>query len=416
MRRTTEMSTATDTGDHLQQNKPQDNAIQVMLVDDSSVIRGALTQLLEEDASIHIIASIPNGELAVKAAGRYKPDVIILDIEMPVMDGITALPQILKESPRSKVIMFSTLTEQGAHITLKALALGAIECLVKPAAGEARKGGIFHQNLLQLVKSLAPKTPAAAYAPSAITVATAPATGATATPAPQPAAPTPTPAATAAAHAPSAAPPPQKPRHTFSLRPQTGLYAGRPHILAIGSSTGGPQALFDVLKHCAGFSIPIVITQHMPAKFTTILAQHIQQQTGIPACEGQTGMALEAGKAYIAPGGFHMVFQRSGLQTQIRLDDGEPVNYCKPAVDPMLESLLPIYGNKMLGVILTGMGHDGLGGGKALSALGGQLIAQDEATSVVWGMPGAVAMAGVCSAVLPLREIGPAVKKIVTGM
>jgi two-component system chemotaxis response regulator CheB len=268
---------------------------------------------------------------------------------------------------------------------MKAMALGAVECLVKPGAGEAKSGSAFHHSLLALIRSLCPQK---------------------VKPAPKKAAPL--------VHA---SPTTARNDQGFTLRAAAGLYAGRPEILAIGSSTGGPQALFEVLKHCTGLTIPIVITQHMPATFTKILAEHISRQTGLTAVEGESGMILENGKVYVAPGGFHMVFEKTrDGKTRIALDDGAPVNYCKPSVEPMLASLLALYGNKILGVILTGMGHDGLDGCKALSSSGGRVIAQDEASSVVWGMPGAVAMAGICNAVLPLAEIGPWVKKAASGL
>ncbi len=392
----------TDRGMPRQGDSNNQGTIKVMLVDDSAVIRGALTRLLEEDPAIEIISSVTNGEMAIGSAERHKPDIVILDIEMPVMDGITALPQILKRSPNSKVIMFSTLTEKGAQVTIKALALGAVECLVKPGPGEAKSGGDFQQNLIKLIKNLCPRPRPATDRSGTSGAVNAP-TSSVSTQAPQ--------AALAKTAAQSA-----KPGTSVSLRSSAGLYTGTPAILAIGSSTGGPQALFQVLKSCNGFNIPIVITQHMPATFTKILAQHITQQTGLNAQEGENGMIVENGKVYVAPGGFHMLFETgSNQQMRIKLDDGAPVNYCKPAVDPMFESLIKIYGNKVLGVILTGMGHDGLGGGKTLSDLGGRLIAQDEKTSVVWGMPGAVATAGICTAVLPLDEIGPWIQKTVSG-
>lgn len=186
-------------------------------------------------------------------------------------------------------------------------------------------------------------------------------------------------------------------------------------ILAIGSSTGGPQALFEVLKHCRNLRVPIVITQHMPPTFTKILADHITRQCDLPTFEAEDGMIIQPGKAYVAKGGFHMLITKhENGSPMIKLDNGPAVNYCKPAVDPMLDSLIAIYGAKILSVILTGMGHDGLDGCKKLVALGGQVIAQDEATSVVWGMPGAVAQAGICSEILPLSEIGTTIKRIIS--
>lgn len=342
--------------------------ITIMLVDDSAVIRGALANLLSENPAIKIVASVSNGEIAVQAAAQFKPDIIILDVEMPIMDGMTALPLIRATSPTSKIVMFSAMTDKGADITIKALALGAVECLVKPTAGRAIKGGEFHIYILNLINNLKPN--------AAKNISVHP-----------------------------------SPFNTGAIRRQASTQ--RPEIIAIGSSTGGPQALFEVLKECGSLPIPIVITQHMPPKFTKILAEHITKQCGLDAMEAENGMPLQNGKAYIAKGGYHMVFDKhSDNRVTIRLDDGAPINYCKPAVDPMLDSLIEIYNDKILSIILTGMGHDGLSGCQKLAKLGGNIIAQDEKTSVVWGMPGAVARAGICSLVLPLPEIGGTIKRI----
>ncbi|MCB1650765.1 MAG: chemotaxis-specific protein-glutamate methyltransferase CheB [Alphaproteobacteria bacterium] len=354
-----------------------------MLVDDSAIIRGAIARILKEDPVIHIIDSVSNGQLGVDAAKKHQPHVVILDVEMPIMDGITALPKILEVSPQSKVIMFSTLTEKGAAISIKALSLGAVECMPKPSSTQVEGGTAnFQDRILNLVKSLVPESKR---------VATGTAAGA---PAPSPA--------------------PKAPA-SFSLRKDPMAYTGKPALVAIGSSTGGPQALFNVLKHFSGFDVPIILTQHMPATFTKILAEHIHQQTGLTSTEGGEGMRLEKGKVHVAPGGYHMLLKRDGVDTVITLNDGPAENFCKPAVDPMFRSAIDIYGKRVLGLILTGMGHDGLGGGKALVEASGRLIAQDEKTSVVWGMPGAVAMAGICSEVLPLDDIGPWVRKAVLG-
>lgn len=370
--------------------------INVVLVDDSAVIRGALMRILKNDPQIEIVGSVSNGQDGVMKARTTQPDILILDIEMPVMDGITALPKIIEASPKTKVIMCSTLTAKGADITMKALSLGAVETIVKPSSStETGPGSAFQRDLLALVRNLTPRKAfgyQSASAPQGLNSRPSSATP-------------PTPAATPAAAG--------LYKGSVTLRNDANAYKGVPSILAIGSSTGGPQALFNVLKHCGGFNIPIVITQHMPATFTKILAEHIRIQTGIPAQEGSHGMLVENGKIYVAPGGKHMLFERQGTSLRIVIDDGPPENFCKPAVDPMMRSLVSLFGNKVLGVILTGMGHDGLGGARVLTDAGGRLIAQDEATSVVWGMPGAVATNGLCSAVLPLGEIGPWVRKAV---
>lgn len=354
--------------------------VRIMLVDDSAVIRGGLAALLEHDPALKVVASVSNGQMGIDMAASHKPDIIILDIEMPVMDGLTALPLILQKSPASKVMMFSTLTERGAQVSMKALSLGAVECLVKPGPGEAKIGSEFQATLINKLKNIMGET------------------------VPRPAASAPTAAPLKSFNAPQ----------TFTLRNNAMDYKGKPSIIAIGSSTGGPQALFTVLKHLKGLNIPIVITQHMPATFTKILAQHITQQTGLPTFEGADGMRVEAGKAYVAPGGFHMLLDQDGTGPFIKIDTGPQENFCKPAVDPMLRSLLPIYGRKILCAILTGMGNDGQKGAQMLVDSHARVIAQDQASSVVWGMPGAVSMAGLCSSVLPLNDIGPYLHRAAT--
>jgi len=187
-----------------------------------------------------------------------------------------------------------------------------------------------------------------------------------------------------------------------------------PRAIAIGSSTGGPQALLEVLRDMApSVKLPIVITQHMPATFTTLLAEHISRATGVPCAEGKDGEPVRSGQIYLAPGDFHMVLEREGTGAVIRLNQDPPENFCRPAVDPMLRSMVKIYGSSLLTIILTGMGSDGQKGSAEIAEAGGTIIAQNEATSVVWGMPGAVATSGLCSAVLPIQEIGPSVRKLV---
>lgn len=358
--------------------------INVMLVDDSSVIRGALTRMLESSDHISIIKSVADGSAGVFAAEMAQPDIVILDIEMPVMDGLTALPKIIEAAPKTKVIMFSSLTEKGATVTIEAMKLGAVECLVKPSsAQDVGEGSAFHKQMVALIESLAPADCKRSGLPASKNTPSAPSDSIIS--------------------------------GSFSLYDDAMSYKGKPSIVAIGSSTGGPQALFTVLKHCKNFDVPIIVTQHMPATFTKILAEHIEQQTGIVTLEGQTGMVLEKGKIYVAPGGFHMLFENKDERLTIKLDEGPPVNFCKPAVDPMFDSIVGIHANKVLGVILTGMGHDGRDSCKRLVEKRGRVIAQDEQTSVVWGMPGAAAQANICSAVLPVDEIGPWIKKAVMG-
>lgn len=354
--------------------------IHVMVVDDSAVVRGLITRLLESDPGIKVMASVANGQLAVSQLSRSPVDVIVLDIEMPVMDGLTALPKLLEVDPGVKVIMASTLTLRNAEVSIRALELGAADYIPKPSASRDISGGAdFRRELLEKVRTFGegrsrerPRT--AAKAPVARPMA------------PRPAAP-------------------------ITLRKEG---TQRPDILAIGSSTGGPQALLALFKAIpSNMRIPIVITQHMPATFTAVLADHIRRVTGWPCTEAEDGAAIEPGRVYVAPGDFHLVIEAKGTRRLTRLTQAPPENFCRPSVDPMLKSVARIYGPRALAAILTGMGSDGLEGAKAVVAAGGDLVAQDERSSVVWGMPGAVATAGLCCAVLPLDRIAPfIVKKI----
>jgi two-component system chemotaxis response regulator CheB len=358
----------------------------VLIVDDSAVIRGMITRLISEDTEIEIVGSASNGQMAVQMYKRLKPDVTVMDIEMPVMTGIEALKEIIAFDKNAHVVMCSTLTQKNAEISIEAITLGATDYIAKPTSTSEIGGSEdFKSKLVSLVKHLPARKSARTQERSSTS---------------------------SAGSRPSSVP------HTynksdFKLRPEP-LASWSPKILAIGSSTGGPQALFKTLKPLRDLPIPIVITQHMPASFTSILAQHITSQTGVTAIEGQDGMTIEAGKAYIAPGGKHMLFEKSQANDLIvKIDDGPMENFCKPAVDPMLRSLISIYGNKILCAILTGMGSDGLKGAQQLTTSGGFLYAQDAETSVVWGMPGAVATADICSGVIPIDDMGRKLRSII---
>ncbi|NBC34694.1 MAG: chemotaxis-specific protein-glutamate methyltransferase CheB [Alphaproteobacteria bacterium] len=363
-----------------------------MVVDDSAVIRGLFTRTLEADPEIRVVSSVPNGQMAVNAIARQPVDVVILDIEMPVMDGLTALPKLLEASPASKVVMASTLTKRNAEISLKALEAGASEYVTKPTAvRELHSAAAFKEELLAKVKALG-----AATRPGGKAAARAPL-------GPRPAAPR-----TAAPR--EARIQPVKPG-AITLRPMPSAF--HPDIIAIGSSTGGPQALFKLLGHlAAGVSQPIIVTQHMPATFTTILAEHIGRQCRLPTCEAADGMPLVGGHCYVAPGNFHMVVAGKPDAPVLRINQDPPENFCRPAVDVMIRSVVAAFGRKVLAVILTGMGQDGLKGCRQVAEAGGVVVAQDEATSVVWGMPGAVASAGLCQSVLPIQDIGPLIHRL----
>lgn len=364
----------------------------VMVVDDSAVIRGLVTRSLEEDPDIAVVASVANGEMAVKALGRNRVDVVILDIEMPVMDGLTALPLLLRAQPGVKVIMASTLTRRNADVSLRALQAGATDYVTKPTAAEGvGAAAAFREELRSKVKALAGLEGTARTSVRPAPVRATPGSGAAAAPA----------AATGTAPRPLVPPP----GRSIHLRPAGST---PPQVLAIGSSTGGPQALFKVMGDLRGSlaHLPVLITQHMPATFTTLLAEHLGRVSGLNCAEAVDGERLLPGRVYVAPGGWHMTVRREEAGTLLRLNQDPPENFCRPSVDPMLRSLSAIYGSRLLVLMLTGMGSDGLKGSRVAVEAGATVVAQDEASSVVWGMPGAVALDGLCSAVLPLDQIG----------
>jgi two-component system chemotaxis response regulator CheB len=357
-----------------------------MVVDDSAVIRGLLTRSLEADPDLAVVASCGDGQQALNALQRQDVEIVILDIEMPVMDGLTALPKIIAARPGIPVLMASTLTRRGANVSLKALSLGAADYVTKPGSSALTTAEEFKRELLEKVKGLAQARRQARGEPQ-------PAPNRRGESAPGVAAP-PVPIARTA---------------TIRLRPMPGE---RPEAVAIGSSTGGPQALFRLLKAVGPIKQPLLITQHMPATFTTILAEHIVRLTGLAAAEAVDGEPVMASRVYIAPGDYHMTVEAQGKERRLKLNKGPPENFCRPSVDPMLRSLAKVYGSRVLCAILTGMGSDGLKGGQVLVAAGSAVVAQDEKTSIVWGMPGAVAMAGLCSAVLPIDELGPLIARV----
>jgi len=332
--------------------------VRVMVCDDSAVIRGAVSRMLEADPAVQVVARVANGQMALDELKRTPIDVVVLDIEMPVMDGMTALPLLLRADPGLKVVMASTLTTRGADIALRAVRLGAADYVPKPTAVTGDE--VFRRELVEKVKAHG-RMRRRVIQPTARDVS------------------------------------------ALRLRP---VATTAPRLLAVGSSTGGPQALFTLAQGLGKtLNVPVVMTQHMPATFTPILAEHITKLGGMPCAEAKEGEALVPGRIYLAPGDRHLLINaaRSGLQA--RLSSDPPENFCRPSVDPLFRSVAQVYGAESCAVMLTGMGSDGCGGAKVIAATGAPVIAQDEATSVVWGMPGAVAQAGICSAILPLPQI-----------
>src|SRR4051812_8400010 len=365
--------------------------LRVMVVDDSVVIRGMISRWIGAEPDMEVTASLRPGLAAVNQVERVNPDVAVLDIEMPDLDGISALPQMLAKRPNLIVIMASTLTRRNAEISFKALSLGAADYIPKPeSTRESAAADIFRQDLLRKIRHLGAKVRRrAASAP----LAPAPAVGRAREPVARPAAATPA----------------QVVRRPFS--PTV------PRALLIGSSTGGPQALMTLIAELGPVidRFPVLITQHMPPTFTTILAEHLARASHRPAHEGVHGELIKPGQIYLAPGGKHMRVVRQGGSPAIALDDGPAVNFCKPAVDPLFSSAIEIWQGGILAVVLTGMGSDGMRGGKEIVAAGGSVVAQDEASSVVWGMPGAAAHAGICAAILPLNQIAPKLVRLFSG-
>jgi len=347
--------------------------LRVMVVDDAAVVRGLFSRWISAEPDLHLVASVRSGNEAVEELTRSDPDVVVLDVEMPDMDGIAALPRLLQKKRDLVVIMASSLTRRNAEISLRALALGAKDYIAKPLPRDG--AGNFRRELIDKIRQLGTR---------------------------------------------------KRVRHTTSVRP--ALHGARefalrpmpaltPRVLLIGASTGGPQALEAVLSN--GREVlaraPVLITQHMPPMFTTILAEHLGRALGVPVHEARDGEPIKPGTVYLAPGGRHMrVVARSGAGS-IAIDNGPAINFCKPSIDPLFSSAATVWGAHCLALVLTGMGHDGLSGARDLVTAGGHVIAQDEASSVVWGMPGQVAQAGLCSAVLPLAEIAPQLNALFAG-
>ena len=365
--------------------------IRVMVVDDAVVVRGLFARWISAEPDLEIVASLRNAREALDQVGSADPDVVLLDIEMPDLDGLTALPLFLAKKRDLVVIMASTLTRRNAEISLKAMALGATDYIPKPSTNGETAGSLsFRRELIEKVRQLGLRAKRLRFTRTLAARGTRADRGL-----PEP----------ASKHATAS---------SFRLRPMPAV---PPRVLLIGASTGGPQALNALLSKLDGVleRAPVLITQHMPPMFTAILAEHLARLSKRDAHEAVDGEEVNAGTIYIAPGGKHMrVARRDGIAV-IVIDDSEPVNFCKPSVDPLFSSAAQVWGSWALGLMLTGMGADGSRGSQALTAAGGTILAQDEASSVVWGMPGQVANLGLCSAVLPLDEIAPKLTRVFGG-
>lgn len=359
-----------------------DHPIRVMIVDDAIVVRRLLARWIDAEPDLTVAACLRTGREAVEQLEKVDPDVVVLDVEMPELDGISALPLLLRKKRNLVVIMASALTRRCAEVSLRALSLGAADYVPKPeVATDVATSAAFQRELIEKIRSLGGRDrERMGYRRSL-------------------AAPARLDRSPVAAQAPA-----------FALRPFARVV---PQAVVIGASTGGPQALTTLIQQLAATleRAPVLITQHMPATFTTVLAEHLARISGRRVREAEHGEAVTAGGVYLAPGGRHMRVARGGNGISIALGDDPPINFCKPAVDPLLASAAASWGAGALAVILTGMGADGAEGANKIVAAGGSVIAQNEATSAVWGMPRAVAQAGLCSAVLPLTEIATVVNR-----
>ncbi|MFZ5861414.1 MAG: protein-glutamate methylesterase/protein-glutamine glutaminase [Nitrospirota bacterium] len=348
--------------------------IRVLVVDDSAVVRRAVSDALASEPDITVVGTAANGKIGLERAAHLKPDVVILDIEMPEANGFDVLRGLRAQHATARTIMFSTLTQRGASQTVEALALGASDYALKPAS----TGLGYGDTLKQVAKELIPKIKQ--FRPDL-----------------WPAAPPPFAAPAGAPRCPSA------------------REAGTPQVVAIGVSTGGPEALAKVLPRLPEtFPTPILIVQHMPPVFTKLLAERLALSSKIKVVEAEAGMTPQPGTAYLAPGDHHMVVGRRDGRVAISLNQAAPENSCRPAADPLFRSVAEVYGAHALGVIMTGMGQDGLIGLRAMRAKGAGVYAQDQATSVVWGMPSFPVREGLVDAVLSVDELAAAIDAAVS--
>ena len=341
----------------------------VLIVDDSVVIRRSLTDALSRNPGMEVAGSAPNGRIALIKIPLIHPNVVLLDVDLPDMSALQTLAAIRKVSPEIDVLMLSVPTEQGAAATLEALSLGAKDYLIKP-----KVSAFLEKGMQSFSDELAARIDLLGAVESGGTLNS-------------------NPVAEATPGLKIAAPPARRP-------------AARVDVVAIGVSTGGPNALTDLLcGFPADFPVPILIVQHMPPVFTKLLAERLAHQCKIRVTEGNSHQTIRQGGAWIAPGDFHMTVEREGEAVRVHALKGRPENSCRPAVDVLFRSVAEVYGPHALGVVMTGMGEDGFRGCQQIRAAGGQVLVQDEASSVVWGMPGAVARAGIADQVVSLQDL-----------
>ncbi|SPE19775.1 fused chemotaxis regulator; protein-glutamate methylesterase in two-component regulatory system with CheA [Candidatus Sulfotelmatomonas gaucii] len=350
----------------------------ILIVDDSAVMRSLLRSVIATDPAFEMAGTAADGASALNALALNSPDLVLLDVEMPVMDGLVTLRQLRERGHKIPVIMCSSLTQRGAKVTIEALAVGASDYVAKPSGQPGREAAVR-----ALAQELIPKIHALTRASQPCAI--------------DPLAPRLAPAGLAA----SVAGP---------------VSSALPRVVAIGVSTGGP-AVLDVLLPTlpADFPLPIVIVQHMPEVFTRLFAERLSRRCGLRVCEGSESEPVMPGAVYIARGNWHMqviASTRTGKPATIHLNQDPPENHCRPAVDVLFRSVARVYGSGVVALVLTGMGSDGLAGCRLIRSQGGMVLAQDEATSIVWGMPGSVVQAGLAHKVLPLHSMAAEIVRI----
>jgi len=376
-------------------------SIRVLIVDDSVVVRRLLARIIDEEPGLEVAGQAANGRLALEMLDSAAPDLVTLDVEMPVLDGLETLSEIRRRRPRLPVIMFSTLTSRGAATTIEALSLGASDYLTKPEGAanlqESLEG--LRRELVPRVRALVRVRPDERKEAPQVSTPVPPRPG----------------SALVDRRALDAARRQDGPSPLSAAPPRA--FGRAPELLVIGVSTGGPNALARIFPQFpAGLSVPVLVVQHMPPLFTRMLAERLNQLSTLQVREAVEGSVLQAGEAWLARGDWHMTVVREQGRLVLRENQGPQVNSCRPAVDVLFQSAVQACGGGVLALVLTGMGHDGMKGAKAIREAGGMVLAQDEESSVVWGMPGAVAQAGLADAVLPLEGLLPRALQLMSGI
>lgn len=363
----------------------QEKKISVLVVDDSTVVRGLLRRIIERESDMDVVGSAYDGVDAVQQYKSFRPSIVLMDIEMPNMDGLEAVKQIINFDKNARIIMCSSLTKSGASVTFDSLNAGALDYLAKPSSRAIDGSEHFEKELVQKIRT---------YGDSKFQIK---------------------PSVRDRGMCTSSFLPSDKKVQTNCKAIPASLGFQFPGALVLGASTGGPSALVDVLKDVdPGIGVPIFVTQHIPKGFSKYLAETIESKTPFMATEAEDGMQVQKKCVYLAPGGVHMGVE-GGVEKTIKLIDTPPENFCKPAIDVMLRSLAEAYNGNLLNVFLTGMGADGFLGMQEIQEKYKNiiLIAQDKESSVVWGIPGKVVEEGLCHAVLPLNDIAAAINALV---